>query len=304
MILVTGAHGFLGRAVVERLRALEGDFVETYRQDCNLCDAEATYDRVGNATHVINCAALCGGLAFAGQRPADLFRVNVTMGLNLIDACTQNKVRLVTPIANCVYPGDASVFREEELHHGPVHSSVRAYASARRAYVEATWAYAEQYGLDAVNVVLPNGYGPGDHFGSDRAHALGAIIAKVMRAKLSGGRSVELWGTGDPVREWIYVDDMAEALVRAVDAHPPEGDVVNVGTGRGITIRMLAETVCSAAGWDGEIRFDASKPDGARHKTLDGTMGAKWLGWSPEVGLEDGIRRTIAWVERHPEVLG
>lgn len=317
-ILVTGSMGFLGRAVVKRLSGLH--VIETLRthpaRPCDLVHPELVCDlrdfasvsrlfEIHKPKAVVNCAALCGGLAFAMSDPATLWHDNLVIQANLFRAASHVGTvrRFVNPISNCVYPGKASVFRERELWDGPLHPSVLAYGFARKAAIVGAECYRQQYGLDVISIVLPNGYGIGDHFTPDRSHALGALIAKFLKAKDCGDRSVTVWGTGNPVREWMYVSDMAEAMVRGLEA-PSHPGPVNVGTGNGISIGMLAEVIAGEVGYQGEIHFDHTKPDGAAMKTMDGTLGREVLGWAPTVSLDVGIRRTVEWVREHPEVLG
>lgn len=296
MILVTGARGFLGSRVCANLADRGLSHMMTDTRDTDLCYVPAVrtlFDAV-RPTAVIHCASHSGGIGFNAENPASIFRENTRMGLNVIEACTEHKARLVSPIANCAYPGRATFFREAELEDGPCHPSVAQYGFTRRAMLVGAEAYREQFGLDAISLCLSNMFGPGDHLDEVRAHALGALVVKILRAKKDGASRVEVWGTGTPVREWLYVDDGAEALVRAVDCNPIEG-LVNIGTGHGISVKHLAEMIQGEVGYEGRLFFDTTKPDGAPMKTVDGSRGERWLGWAPEVTLAEGIRRTVAW---------
>ena len=171
----------------------------------------------------------------------------------------------------------------------------------RKASWVGSWAYAREYGLDVLNLILSNMYGPEDHFEAERSHALGALIMKFVTAKREGKPFVDVWGSGKPVREWLHVDDGAEAMVRGLDA-PATIEPVNVGVGKGVSILEMAEAIREMVGYRGELRLDPSKPDGAPYKTVDGSRGAALLGWSPEIDFENGVRQTIAWyLENHPE---
>ncbi|HEY4119397.1 MAG TPA: NAD-dependent epimerase/dehydratase family protein, partial [Byssovorax sp.] len=236
MILVTGATGFLGKRVRRLLtaRALEHT-ATSLSLGVDLRDpaaADALFRDVKPAA-VLHCAAYVGGIGFGLEHPAEMFRNNLFMTLNLLEACRAHGVRrLVNPIANCAYPARLSLFREDELWDGPLHESVLVYGFARKASWVGAYAYEKQYGVDSVNLILSNMYGPEDHFEEVRSHALGALVMKMLRARDEGLPTVTVWGTGSPVREWLYVDDGAEAMVRGLDAKRTL-DPVNVGVGEG-----------------------------------------------------------------------
>jgi GDP-L-fucose synthase len=298
MILVTGSTGFLGKRVCALLNQKGLSFTTTsLTSGLDLRDRQTTQDffhRV-RPTHVLNCAAYVGGIQFGYKHPAELFHNNLHMTLNLLEAASQNGVtRIVNPISNCAYPGAATVFREDEFWNGPLHESVMVYGFVRKASWVGAHAYARQHGLDVINLILSNMYGPDDHFEEERSHALGALVMKIAKAKSLGLPQVVIWGTGTPVREWLHVDDGAEAMVRAmsVAAHI---DPVNVGVGKGISILELARMIAAIVGYQGELVLDATKPDGAAHKTVDGTKGRELLGWEPSRDLRSGIVETINW---------
>ncbi len=156
------------------------------------------------------------------------------------------------------------------------------------------FAYNRQYGMDTINLILSNMYGPGDHFDPVRSHALGALIKKMVDAKENSAPFVPVWGSGKPVREWLYVEDGAEAMIRALEIEPFL-DPINIGVARGVSISELANMIKNEVDFNGELRFDPSKPDGAAYKTVDGSRGKDLLGWQPEIDLEEGLRRTVQW---------
>jgi GDP-L-fucose synthase len=313
VILVTGATGFLGRRVCRMLDVRGIPYRRTSLQGqqgsvpFDLTDRESTHSLFVDArpriTEVLHCASYGGGIQFNYEHPVDILRRNMLMTLNLWDMAVRTGVhRIINPISNCAYPGKSTLFLESEFWDGPLHDSVLCTGFTRKAAWVMSWACKRQHGLDTVNLVLSNMYGPEDHFDAVRSHALGALVAKTILAKLTGAPHVNVWGTGTPVREWLYVDDAAEAMIRALDIDPYEGPV-NIGTGNGISVREMAEAIKRAVGYKGRLEFDASKPDGAACKTVDGSLGMKLLGWSPQVGLHEGIKRTVNWVMAHPEVL-
>jgi GDP-L-fucose synthase len=308
MILVTGATGFLGKRVCRMLEQSGRIFNRTSLSlGTDLRDLEQTlalFQAVRPKT-VLNCASFSGGIQFGLKYPADIFCNNMPMIANLFEAAHRAGVeRIVNPLANCVYPGGLTLFEEKQFWDGPLHESVMVYGLLRKISWAGSWAYANQWGLHTINLVLSNMYGPEDHFDEDRSHALGALVKKFIEAKNSGAPEVIVWGTGTPVREWLFVDDGAEAMVRAIDC-ALSIEPINVGVGKGVSIADLAERIRAVVGYKGRIVYDRSRPDGAPYKTVDGSRGKALLGWSPQVGLGEGLRRTVEWyvetMERHHE---
>jgi GDP-L-fucose synthase len=302
MILVTGATGFLGKRVCKQLTLQGLPFKKTALQlGTDLRDKAQTLALFGEIrpSYVLNCAAYVGGIQFGVKHPAELFQNNLQMTLNLLDACKQYSVmRLVNPISNCAYPGDATYFKEEEFWNGPLHESVMVYGFVRKASWVGSWAYAQQYGLDTVNLILSNMYGPEDHFEEERSHALGALIMKFVEAQRRGVPIVEVWGSGKPVREWLYIDDGAEAMIRgmSIDSHI---DPINIGVGKGISIIELAHLIKEITGYTGDIKLNPSKLDGAPFKTVDGRKGRELFGDYPHQKLRAGIDKTVAWYKEN-----
>lgn len=298
MILVTGATGFLGRRVCRLLTAREIDYTQTsFSMGLDLRQQADTseYFKQHRPSHVIHCAAYVGGIQFGYKHSAELFHNNLLMTINLLEAARLSGVkRIVNPISNCAYPGEALWFREEEFWNGPLHESVMVYGYARKASWVGAWAYHKQYGLDVLNLILPNMYGPEDHFEEERSHALGALIMKIVRAKQLGLEEVMVWGTGKPIREWLHVDDGAEAMIRGLEVSATI-EPVNIGIGQGISIIQMAEIIKEAVGYHGRLTLDPEKPDGAPHKIMDGARGEKLLGWKPERDFRTGIEDTIQW---------
>ena len=302
MVLLTGATGFLGKRVQKRLLAQGVKHTATSLSlGVDLRDPAATlklFERV-RPQAVLHCASFAGGIQFGLRQQSQMFRNNLLITLNLLEACREHGVkRLVAPIANCAYPARLRLFREEEFWDGPMHESVMVYGLTRKAQWMGAWAYAREYGLEPIHLVLSNMYGPDDHFDEIRSHALGALAMKLLTAQRENQPSVKVWGTGTPVREWLYVDDGAEAMVRALDV-PATTDPINVGVGEGVTIAQLAELVKAEVGYRGELVFDPAYPDGAPFKTMDGTRGEQLLGWRPRMPLREGIRETLRWLRTH-----
>jgi GDP-L-fucose synthase len=298
MILVTGCTGFLGKRVCRFLMQNSTPFIGIARHNGpDLRDRQATLDFFCDLKplQVINCAAFVGGIQFGYGRPAEIFHQNLQMTLNLLEGAHKSKVqRIVNPISNCAYPGEATFFREDEFWDGPLHESVLAYGFVRKASWVGGWAYSKQYDLDVINLTLSNMYGPEDHFEEERSHALGALIMKMVKAKHTGQKEVIVWGSGKPIREWLHVDDGAEAMVKALNVAPC-ADLINIGIGKGISILEMAILIKDLVGFEGELVFDLSKPDGAPHKTVDGSRGAKHFGWIPQRDFRQGVAEAIDW---------
>lgn len=299
-VLVTGATGFLGSRVCLALKLRKANVVRTSLSlglDLRQRSAAIEFFQEVKPDIVLNCASFVGGIQFGYRHPAELFINNMPMIANLFEAAHLSGVkRIVNPISNCVYPQHLSVFREEEIWAGSLHESVLVYGQLRKMSLVGSWAFRQEYGLDTLNLVMSNMYGPGDHFDEVRSHALGALIRKFVRARKCDAEKVVVWGTGKPIREWLFVDDAAEAMLLGISSKPYEGPV-NIGEGKGISVIALAEMIRGITDFRGRIELDPSKPDGAPHKTVDGRLGREMLGWAPKTDLRSGIERTIAWYE-------
>lgn len=298
MILVTGATGFLGKRVCKKLDERGLSYIKTsLSMGTDLRDQKQTmvlFEKV-KPEYVLHCAAYVGGIQFGLKHTAEMFRNNLLMSINLLEACHQYGVkRLVNPISNCSYPAKAQLFKEDEYWNGPLHDSVATYGFVRKASFVGAQAYAKQYGQDTVNIILSNMYGPEDHFEEERSHAMGALIMKMVKAKREGLPEVVVWGTGTPVREWLHIDDGAEAMVRAMEI-PATDELLNIGVASGISIKEMAEMIRKEVGYTGKLVFDTSKADGDPYKTVDGSRAKKVFGWLPEITLERGIHETVKW---------
>jgi GDP-L-fucose synthase len=300
-IFVPGVHGFVGQNVATALEKKGLPFAGLSLRDGydfrNFAQTKALFEKE-KFDAVINCASFVGGIQFGYAHPGEIFYNNSIMAANLMEAARLTGVkRFVNPISNCVYPARLERFREEELWDGDMHESVLAYAAVRKATWVQGWAYQRQYGFDSVHLVLPNMYGPHDHFEEVRSHALTALVMKFVEARRKNFPEVVVWGTGKPIREWLYVGDGADFLVKALDILPVT-DPVNIGRGEGISIKALAAMIKSLAGYKGGVTFDTSKPDGAACKVMVVDKMKKVYTMEPRTPLEEGIRRTIEWYER------
>ncbi len=295
-VVVTGGTGFLGRAVVRLLEGVGANVRATRSSEHDLRDAAAARDALADAQVVINLAARVGGIGYNRRNPAPLLRDNLLIAVNVFDAALDNEVeKLVTAGSVCAYPKFTPVpFSEDDIWNGYPEESNAPYGVAKRAAQELADTYRRQHGLDAVVPVMANLYGPGDNFDLEDSHVVPAMIRKFIEAGERGDPSVEIWGTGSASREFLYVDDGARALLLAAE-RLKVSDPVNIGTGRETKIKELAETIQSLSGFEGEIAWDATKPDGQPERSLNVSRARELIGFEAETALEDGLRETIEW---------
>ena len=298
-VFVPGGNGFLGKRVVNKLKEKGIDYVSlSLRDGYDFRDVKQARDLFERERFdaLINCAAFVGGIQFGYEKPGEIFHNNILMSTNLMESARLTGIkRFVNPISNCSYPGHLTKdFKEEEWWDGQLDESVLVYGFVRKATWVQSWAYYKQYGFETVNLILPNMYGPGDHFEEKRSHALGALIMKFVEAKRKNLPDVIVWGSGKPVREWLFVDDGAEILVKALETGPIM-DPINVGVGKGISVLELAELIRNIVGYKGKIVLDRSKPDGAPHKTMDNSKLKALFNWVPPTSLRNGIEQTVEW---------
>ena len=303
-ILLIGSQGFLGSHV----KSLLDQNNENYQEIKNKKDVDIRnlkeLDKLvmqNDFNSIINCSAFVGGIAFGYKYQADLLQINSLMAVNIYEIAKKYKIeKVINPISNCVYPGHLELYEEKNFWNGPPHESVFNYGLSKRLMVGLGESFYQQYGITTSNVIMSNMYGPHDHFEEERSHALGAIIKKVSDAKKSQSKSIEIWGTGKPIREWLYVEDGAKALVNSLNLN--DGSYLfNVGINKGSSINEISDMISHAFNWDGNFVYDSSKPDGVMKKTVNGDYGKRLLDWAPEVKLNDGIKKTVDWYIKNYE---
>lgn len=298
-VFVPGGNGFLGSWVVDLLEDCDADVLSLSKRDGydfrTFKDVKKVFE-AHEVDAIINCAIDGGGIQYVADRPCEIYYDNVRMSAHLIEGARRYDVdRFVNPISNCTYPAQLTgTFDEDDWWDGELHDSVAPFAVTRKSSYIQTKACMEEGHFDAVNLLFPNMYGPRDHFDPDRSHALGALVGKFVDAAATGNPTVTVWGTGDPVREWLYVEDAAEALVRALSIKPRSAPI-NIGTGEGLTILELAEKIQSVVEYDGKIVLDESKPDGDPHRILDIEQMYEVFEWEPTTCITEGIKRTVEW---------
>jgi nucleoside-diphosphate-sugar epimerase len=297
-VLVTGGGGFLGSHLVERLRADGEEPFVARRRDYDLTSAEQTARLFEDASPdtVIHLAAEVGGIGANRANPGRYWYANLAMGLNVLEQSRLADVRKVVLLGTiCSYPKHTPVpFHESELWNGYPEETNAPYGIAKKALLVGAQSYCEQYGLDAIYLLPVNLYGPRDNFDLETSHVIPALIRKMVEARESGAGEIVLWGDGSPTREFLYVEDCAEGIVLA--ARDYDGaEPVNLGTGAEISIRDLAETIAELTGYDGEVVWDASRPNGQPRRQLDTTRARELFGFHARTELRDGLERTIAW---------
>lgn len=301
-ILVTGGHGFVGRHVVEKLVALGADPAKIEipkSRDCDLRLKENAKRVVQGKDIVVHLAARVGGIGFNQKRPADLIFDNATMGLHIIDEAAKAGVKkLLVAGTVCAYPKFTHTpFKEESLWDGYPEETNAPYGVAKKMLLVALQAYRAQFDLHGIYLLPANLYGPFDNFDLEASHVIPALIRKFVEAKKAGAPYVELWGDGSPSREFLYVDDVAQGIVQALQKYDgPEP--INLGTNEETKIKFLAETIQKLTEYPGQIKWDATRPNGQPKRQLDVTRAYDAFGFRAATRLEVGLKKTIDWYTR------
>lgn len=298
-VTVTGGAGFLGRVVCDRLRTLGAESVDIPRRTEYDLTHESDVERMYKAFApdlVIHLAAEVGGIGANRDHPGRFFYANTAMGLHLIEHARRRDIRKFVQVGTvCSYPKHTDVpFREEELFNGYPEATNAPYGVAKRSLAVMLDAYRREYDLASAYLLPANLYGPHDNFDPQTSHVIPALIRKCCAAVDAGARSISCWGTGSASREFLYVDDAADAVVRAA-AVIDEPSPINLGTGREVTIRELVELVAEYSGYSGQIDWDVAMPDGQPRRCLGIDRAREQLGWTATTDLMEGLRRTIAW---------
>ena len=296
-VFVAGHKGLVGSAICRRLKLDGVEAIVATRSELDLTDQGALDEwfEQHDIDQVYLAAAKVGGIRANDIYPAEFIRDNLVIQANVIHAAWKHGIKKLLFLgSSCIYPKLApQPMVEDCLLTGPLEPTNEWYAIAKIAGIKMCQAYRKQYGFDAISVMPTNLYGPGDNFDLENSHVLPALIRKFHEARASGAEAVEVWGSGNPRREFLHVDDLADACVYLMQNYS-SSDIVNVGWGKDISISELAQLISSVVGFQGQLEFDPSKPDGAPRKLLD-TIRLTRLGWKPTVPLREGIASTYSW---------
>jgi GDP-L-fucose synthase len=296
-ILVAGGSGLVGSAIVRELKRLNQDVIGISSKDVDLLDRSKTFEFINNLkpTSIIDSAAKVGGIGGNNSYPVEFLSQNLQIQSNLMDAAHEAKVsKFIFLGSSCIYPKDcAQPIKEEYLLTGELEQTNSAYAVAKIAGIELIKSYRKEYGYKWISVMPTNMYGPNDNFDLENGHVLPVLIRKFIEAKRSGSGKVTLWGSGSPLREFLHVDDLAKAVVVCMDKYD-DSKQINIGSGQEVSIKDLADKISNTVGFNGEIIWDSSKPDGTKRKVLDSSKITK-LGWKPLISLDQGIASTVEW---------
>jgi GDP-L-fucose synthase len=297
-VTVTGGAGFLGSHVVERLRARGAEVFVPRSRDYDLVSGDAVRRcyRDGRPDIVIHLAAQVGGIGANRVNPGRFFYANLMMGAQLIEEGRRHGVEKFVAIGTvCAYPKFTPVpFREDDLWNGYPEETNAPYGLAKKMLLVQAQAYRQQYGLNAIYLLPVNLYGPRDNFDPESSHVIPALIKKCCEAVDRGERTIEVWGTGTASREFLYVEDCADGILLAAERYAGS-EPVNLGAGREITIKQLVELIATLTGFQGEIHWDSSKPDGQPRRMLDVSRARQLFGFAATTDFEAGLRKTIDW---------
>jgi len=303
MIVLTGSGGFLGQFVLRNLLEKRKVNVKNLtlprsRTD-DLRDLAVCERLVKNADIVIHVAGRTGGIGYNKRYPGSLFYDNIIMNTQLMEASRRAGVAKFVGVGTvCSYPKFTPVpFHEEDLWSGYPEETNASYGLAKKMMLVQGQAYRQEFGLNAVHLLMVNLYGPGDNFDPEDSHVIPSLVRKFVDAKKRDLPFVILWGTGKASREFLYVADAAEAIVAAAERYE-DGAPVNIGSGKEVSILVLAETISRIVGYKGELRFDTTKPDGQPRRGLDVSKAERYFGFKAQTLLEDGLRNTIEWYEK------
>ena len=306
-VLVTGGGGFLGQHVLAKLRAAGCEnVIAPGRRECDLRERGQIVRLLKSAEPdlIIHLAAVVGGIGANRSHPGEFFYDNAIMGIELIECARRLNVRKFVCLGTvCAYPKFATVpFREEDLWNGYPEETNAPYGLAKKMLLVQAQAYRQEYGFNCIYLLPVNLYGPNDNFDPQTSHVIPGLIRKLVEARTRGERTVTCWGTGSASREFLYVEDAAEAILLAAERYDKPYPV-NIGSGHEITVRELATLLCKLTGFEGQLIWDATQPDGQPRRRLDVTRADREFGFLAKTSLVDGLRNTIEWYQNRGTLL-
>lgn len=302
-ILVTGGNGFLGSWIIKMLKkrgVLTSQIFAPRSRQLDLTKRDHSHEATKGVNLVIHAAGLVGGIGLNQKMPGRMFYDNLIMGAELIEASRKARVKKMVVLGTvCAYPRILPIpFREDDLWQGYPEETNAPYGLAKKALLVQLQAFRQEFGFNGIYLLPVNLYGPQDHFEPERSHVIPALIVKIDQAKKENRPFIEVWGTGQASREFLYVEEAAEAILLAAE-HYDKPEPVNLGSGMEITIKNLVELLCRLMDYKGRIVWDKTKPDGQPRRCLDTTRAANEFGFKARVNFEEGLKRTIQWYYEH-----
>jgi len=299
-ILIYGGHGFLGKYMSDEIRKSGYDVFSLSRRDgIDLRDYNNTLKHLSDNTPdvIMNFAANGNNLHYEMENPADVFHENVQMVLNIYrvvkDICP--KVKIINPLCNCSYPGDLNIQSEQDWWNGEVHDSVFSYGNVKRFIYVIARNYKKQYGINTINFIVPNIYGPGDTTNPSKTHALNGMVIRMIKKKREGGKQFEIWGTGNPVREWVYIKDVVRIIIKGITVDDDFVYPMNIAQNKGYSIKEIAQFITDAVDFRGELVFNHKYQDGAPTKILDDNRFKSIFPNYVFQDLKTGIKETVKY---------